>query len=404
VKSIFLIGVGEIGLNQIRWAQDAGFFVITSNMDPDAPAFKLADVGVVLNGSDTRSLVGYALENQERYNILAVYSGNDFGVFSASCVAQSLKVPSPSVAAVSRGLSKTLMKTCWAHNGVPTPAFQMVRTETEARQCAELFGMPIILKPPDSSGSQGIQVIEKMGELEPALDRAFRYSKRDQMIIEKHVDGRHIDANAFFWGDRFYATGLSERYFSPIPYRVPIGGYEPAILSVDEKDMVNTVFEKATRALGINQGPVKGDFILNSEGIHVIEVSARFHGDVGTCHSTFYRTGHSHLQAYFETLFTRRVPFQLIDDIASSTRISGWRVLDLPEGHSTNLRRIISKCSELDGVDDVFIRPRRPEVASHLHNNNDVVGFVWASGKSKQLVDAALDGFKSELRENLNFQ
>ena len=66
MKSIFLIGVGEIGLNQVRWARDAGFFVITSNVDQDAPAISLADVGVAINGTNTRDLVSYALENQKQ--------------------------------------------------------------------------------------------------------------------------------------------------------------------------------------------------------------------------------------------------------------------------------------------------------------------------------------------------
>jgi len=398
MKSIFLIGVGEIGLNQIHWARDAGFFVITSNLNPAATAMSLADVGVVLSGTDTRALVTYALECQGQYNISAVYSGNDFGVFSAAIISQALGIPVAPVAAVTRSLGKTLMKTCWIKSGVPTPDFKLVRTDRDAFEAIAEFGMPVIIKPADSSGSQGIQYVSDANELGSVLVEAFRYTKSNLVILEKWFDGRHIDANAFFWGNKFYACGMAERFFTPFPYRVPIGGYEPAILSQNEKTMLYRLFEKAARSLGINHGPVKADFILSKDGPQVIEISARFHGDVGTSHNSYYRAGISPLQVYFETLFTEQVPTSRLDEMLSSPRVSGWRVLDLPAGHVCNLVEAAREAKKSDGIDQVFVEPRAAGVISGLRNNNDVVGFVWSSGECREDVDTALDCFMDELR------
>ncbi|MEE9213773.1 MAG: ATP-grasp domain-containing protein, partial [Thermodesulfobacteriota bacterium] len=336
-KAIFLIGVGEIGINQIHWARNAGFHVITSNTDANAPAMSLADEGVVMSGTDTRSLVSFALESLKHYNVNAVYSGNDFGVFSASVISHALGIPGLSIAAVSRSLGKQLMKECWRDNDVPTPPFKLIKTEADAQEAINEFGLPVIIKPADSSGSQGIQLVREVHELVSVLTEAALYTKHNAILLEKYIEGRHIDANAFFWENKFYGCGVSERFFSPLPYRVPIGGYEPATISQDEEATLYQLFEKATRCLGIDHGPVKADFILSNKGFHAIEISARFHGDVGTSHSTFHRTDLSPLIIYFETLFAEQVPLLKLNDMLSCKRFCGWRVFDLPEGYVINL-------------------------------------------------------------------
>lgn len=99
-KSILIIGGGEIGLNQIRIAKKIGFNVIVTDINPDAPGLKEADVSVNISGTDIKALVIFALENKEKYNISAVYCGNDFGLLSVECIKQVLGLPHNSIEAV----------------------------------------------------------------------------------------------------------------------------------------------------------------------------------------------------------------------------------------------------------------------------------------------------------------
>ncbi len=398
MKSILLIGVGEIGLNQITWAREAGFMVIATDLNPEAPALKLADLGVNISGTDTRALVSWALENQAKYAISAVYSGNDLGVFSATAVADALGIEYLSLAAVMRGLSKSLMKTCWTNDGVLTPAYEFAGSRADAARIINKFGLPVIIKPLDSSGSQGIQILRDHDEIDQAYAEAWKFTHSNQIIIEEFVDGRHIDGNAFFWDGKFYACGLSERIFSPAPYRVPIGGYEPVDFSPTVRSEIFEAFEQATRSLGISHGPVKGDFILSAQGLQIIEISPRFHGDVGTSHITKYRTGASHLQVYFETLVTGKVPQAKLDRIVQAQRVCGWRVFDLAPGKIINLDEAAGQAQAEVGVASVFVRPRGPREISGLRNNNQVAGFVWAVGDSRAEVNKVLVAYLSALK------
>lgn len=409
MKAILLIGVGEIGLNQIKWAREAGFFVIAADRDPAAPALELADHGINISGTDTRALVAWALENRDNYNLQAVYSGNDLGVFSASAVAQALDLDFLSLASAARGLSKSLMKECWAADGVPSPEYEYAESVDHAKEIITRFGWPVIIKPMDSSGSQGIQILENLESLDQAWQEAEKFTNSNRIIIENHVDGRHIDGNAFFWNGEFFPCGLSERIFSPAPYRVPIGGYEPVFFSAEERGRIVEAFEKAARSLGLGHGPVKGDFILTEQGIQIIEVSPRFHGDVGTSHITNYRTGSSHLRVYFEALASGEVPREELAQILNTEKICGWQVFDLPPGDVTNLDEAAKAAQEQVAqesaeVANVFVRPRGPRQLTNLRNNNHVAGFVWAVGDSRQEIDDKLNHFQATLKNKVVFK
>lgn len=404
MRSILLLGVGEIGLNQIKWAQETGFFVIAVDQNPGAPSLKLANLGVNISATNTRAITSWALENKEKYNIRAVYSGNDLGVFSAAIVARAIGIEYLSTSDVVKGLSKSLMKRSWYKKGVKTPDYKFIQADLKDDELNLELDFPQIIKPLDSSGSQGIRLIKNLVEFKDAYKETRKYTNSDQIILEKFVDGRHIDGNAFFWNGKFYPCGLSERIFSPFPYRVPVGGYESIDFTENEKTEIYREFEYATRSLGIEYGPVKGDFILSEDGINIIEISPRFHGDVGTSHITYYRTGASHLQVYLETLYKGEVPLKKLDKILNCNRVCGWQVLDLPFGEVKNLVQASEEASKTVNVENVFIRPRGPKAITRLINNNDIIGFVWATGEKRKDVDDILDNYMNTLKKLLVYE
>jgi biotin carboxylase len=57
------------------------------------------------------------------------------------------------------------------------------------------------------------------------------------------------------------------------------GGDIPTVLNSVQKKLVESEFEKAARALGIDWGPAKGDMIFGDDGkAYVIEIAARLSG------------------------------------------------------------------------------------------------------------------------------
>ena len=159
-KSILIIGGGEIGLNQIKIAKNIGFNVIVTDINPDAPGLKEADISANISGTDIMGLVTFALENKEKYNISAVYCGNDFGLLSVECIKQVLNLPHNSIESVIRCINKKLMKDCWIRDGIPTPEGDLITSLDEAKIAIKKLEYPVIVKPTDSSGSRGVSLVK----------------------------------------------------------------------------------------------------------------------------------------------------------------------------------------------------------------------------------------------------
>ena len=74
-------------------------------------------------------------------------------------------------------------------------------------------------------------------------------------------------------------TGIAERHFLPVedtyPEFLEYGGTMPPSFSETYVEEAKRVFTEASTALGINEGPCKGDLILTSEGVKVLEITSR---------------------------------------------------------------------------------------------------------------------------------
>ena len=60
----------------------------------------------------------------------------------------------------------------------------------EVSLCKELE-WPLIVKPADSCGSQGVKFVNNSVDLSPAIDNARKYS--DQVLVEEYFEGVGID-------------------------------------------------------------------------------------------------------------------------------------------------------------------------------------------------------------------
>lgn len=399
MKSILIIGGGELGINQIKWAKEVGFHVIVTDYNPDAPGLKAADLGVQIAGDDTRGLIAFALQNAEKYNIVAVYCGNDFGLLSVAAVSQVLKIPCLPLDVVVKSMDKMLMKGVWEKANITTPLAREVSSFIELESAAEGFDFPVIVKPLDSSGSQGVSRAENKSELKPAFDEACRFSKDKRVLVEQFIQGFGCDVNGLFYEGRFYRCGMIDRFFTPPPYCVPMGTLSPTTLSEQIQDQVFSLFENAVRALNIDFGPVKGDIILTDDGPYIIEISPRFHGDIDISHTIPLSTGINPVKALFKILYGEK---DIANEIEKSqNRVAGYRTVMAEAG---KIIRVVGDkdVMKIPGVEKVLLRKPEGAVINEYRNNTDVPAYIIASAESEQALEdvfhQALQVIKFEVR------
>lgn len=400
MKSILVIGGGELGINQIKWAKEVGFHVIVTDYNPEAPGFNAADLGVQIAGDDIRGLIAFVLQNARKYNIVAVYCGNDFGLLSVAAVSQVLKIPCLPLYVVVRSMDKMLMKGVWEKAKITTPLAREVSSFMELESAAEGFEFPLIVKPLDSSGSEGVSRAESKRRLKPAFDEACRFSKDSRVIVEQFIQGFACDVNGLFHNGKFYRCGMIDRFFTPSPYCVPLGTLSPTTLSEKSQDQVFSLFENAARALNIDFGPVKGDIILTDDGPYIIEFSPRFHGDIDISHTIPLSTGINPVKAFLRILCGGKDISKDIEE--SKSRVAGYRTVMAEAG---KIIRVIGDkdVMKIPGVERVLLRKSEGTIINEYRNNTDVPAYIIASAESQPALEdvfqKAMQVIKFEVRK-----
>ena len=221
--------------------------------------------------------------------------------------------------------------------------------------------------------------------------KPYSTSSMNRVLVEQFIGGKHHDVNGLFWDGKFYGCGVMDRHFSPLPYCVPIAGYDPSTLSFRVKEKLYTFLEKAVRSLGISCGPVKGDFIISRDGeIYILEVSARFHGDVFTSFTRPRSMKVSPIKTYMKALYENK--FSPEDLNCSDNLLSAWQVLKLPAGRIKEISGL-QEAEQVAGIDKVIFRVNEGDKIKDMQNNSDVPGFVWASGGSRDEIDNSYEAF-----------
>lgn len=376
-KSVLIIGGGFTQIPQIKWAKELGMFVVVTDKNPNAIGKRFADKFVSIDGTDINKLVKLSQSLTKDFKLVGAYCSNDFGLKAISTLSELFSFPASSTKVTIAAINKSESKTIWEDKKLPTPHGKTVTSYKQLLSESKKFGLPIILKPINSCGSQGVRTVQTKSELKTAFTEATRIS--DSLLIEEIINGQHIDVNGLFLNKKFIKCGIFQRYFSDPPFHYPIWGHQPSLLSSSQEKRVYQLVEKAAKSLGIEVGPVKADVVYTNNGPFIIELAPRFHGDVSTSFITPLSTDGSPIKAWFSYLTGEENPTRYIQTVKC---YGGWMAL---------FPTIIGKLKSVEGVDkakkvagvlDVFISFKKGKMISTHKDNTSLCGFIWAKASS----------------------
>ena len=287
-KSVVMIGGGVQEAPAVRRINRLNYNVIVTDRNPNAPAFKEADISVNIDARDIQSLISWILLNKESFNISGIFTLINQAP-TVALVASATGLPSLPVDVAISCDNKLLMKREFKEHQLPTAEFFEVSALEDAKRAFEKIKNKIsFLKAVDSFGGRGIRKIKNFYDLEDAYSAIKQISKFPFVILEESLDGHFIDAQGIFSDGKFYRAGICDSFFSSEIEQFK--EYNPVeifnVSPTQQNDaMVNGAYqllEKAARSLGINWGPIGGDFILTDSGLKLIEIAPRLHGPNGS--------------------------------------------------------------------------------------------------------------------------
>lgn len=377
-KAIIQISGSVLQAQTVGWALEAGLTLLLTDSNDQAPMRAKAAEFACIDGTDIPSLKAQAQVWAKDYDIIGVNCGGDFGLVSASEVASSLSLPHIPKEVVERALDKPAALTCFQKAGVTTP--HAVSLPPLAND------FPLIVKPADSSGSRGVSYVDDPADFDLAMETARQFS--DETLVERHVDGQHIDINAIFWHGNFLPGELIERFFSPYPARYGTKMVTPPTsLPAGMKQKIWAEFEKAARSLGIDHGPVKGDLIVSDEAVCVLEVAPRFHGETNTF-ALPHAYGTCTAALYMQSMATGEMPDT--SPLAKPKQVAGWLGIFPPQPGIFRGLDGMDAARAIPGIKQILVRRPVGSTIQTVRDNTAVIGFIYGAATDHKTLDSRL--------------
>ena len=109
-------------------------------------------------------------------------------------VAQAMGLVSNTEKCIRLTETKFAQRQAFEKNGIPTPEYHLIQSKEELNVMSANY--PVIVKPVDSGGSQGITKVEAPEGIEAAYSVAAECSRTGRVIVEEFIDGREFSVEA----------------------------------------------------------------------------------------------------------------------------------------------------------------------------------------------------------------
>lgn len=404
-KNLLIIGAGIEACEGIRVAKSMGLKLIIVDGDANAPGLTMADWPIIESTYNHEMIHKKVLELiASGINVDGVIAMCADVPLSVATISNALDLPGLSLTTAFLVSDKLAMKVKLQFEGVPIPRFADVSDKSKLLELATNIGYPLIIKPVDSRGARGVQLIKRAADLEQAWALSAKESPTSRVMIEEYLEGPQFSTETLVDRGRYHTLGFSDRNYEWLPRTQPFiienGGDIPTFVSAEVKTQVTSTVEKAAAALGIHQGVAKGDMVYTAEGAKVIEIAGRLSGGFFSTTQIPLATGIN----FVEKAIKLSLGEPLTDDELQPKRHQAVaiRYLDLPSGKVSRISGI-SEASRSSGVEmlKIFIKPG--SYVYPLANHTQRAGFAITTASSKQeaieKANAALSLIKVEYED-----
>lgn len=275
MKKILILGVASPQYDAILTLKELGYITYAIAMSNDGPGAKVANFFAKINILDIDGVVNYILENK----IDAVYStGSDLAMPVACEISERLNLPQFVSAETARTTNnKDLMREALGRDFKGNIPYQIIK-EKDAEIELEY---PFIMKPTDSQGQRGVNVIHSYQEYLELFESTQNYSRSGQVILEYYVQGPEISVNGYVVNGKLRYMSASDR----VTWEQHIGLIHKHIVpaqTLNEKSYTEMwdIMNRMLKKLGILNGPIYAQVKVEDNKPYVIEVTPRLDG----CH------------------------------------------------------------------------------------------------------------------------
>jgi len=202
---------------------------------------------------------------------------------------KSIKVFGPSKKASQLEGSKLFLKNFCSEFKIPSARFQEVKNLSEASDCIDKFGLPIVVKSDGLAAGKGVTICNKKEEALDDVKAIFsgKFKSSKKVILEEFLKGEEASYFVITDGEDFLPIGTAQdhkRIFENDvgPNTGGMGAYSPSSLITDdiESKIINRIIKPTLAAMKKIGSPFSGilyaGLMINNGDPKLIEYNIRF--------------------------------------------------------------------------------------------------------------------------------
>ena len=193
-KAILIFGAAKLQRSLIEQAKKLGLYTVGVDPDPNAECKDILDDFEVIKGDDFEGTLRVA----ETYNVSGIITAaTDKPLIMMARVAKRLALPFFSVETAEWSTDKLLMKQKFMEAEIPCAKGFLLNKVNELKSIDIEY--PVIVKPRDNSGSRGVIYCKNLNEIEKAVQEAFQYTKKGNVLIEEFIEGKEYSVEGIHY-------------------------------------------------------------------------------------------------------------------------------------------------------------------------------------------------------------
>jgi biotin carboxylase len=381
-----MIGGGIQQVRAIDIVHSAGYEIIVTDRNQEAPCFSSADHSASIDGRDIEGLIAYTLLNKEKLNIVGIFTLTEL-VTSVAAVSSACGLPGVSLASAVTCQNKLLCKNIWLKQNISTPFGEVIDNFNDATKLYEKLNQRVFVKPLVGFGGKGARKILSQNE----LDAYFKEYSGQLILMEELLVGSMHDVNGLFDEEgNFHPMGIVDRYFMekhPVEKEIRT----PSILKKTKQQELYVLLEHSVRALDIKWGPVKGDAILVDDKFYMFEVAPRLHGPKSSLY-LLPMSGFNCLEKALNIISGKTcIDFEITQEhFTVCTAI-------LPNPGSIFDEMKVIDSGKNSGVDECLILKKHGVTIKPYRSSSDVPAYIIASRESYKECRFVLDEMRKSI-------
>jgi len=286
-KTVWIMPGGRFQVPLIESARGIGHRVVVSDRDPDCPGSALADEFVPL-GVDARDALLARANKLCPDAVVTDQTDGAVGVVAWLC--EQLGLPGVGTECAERFTNKFQMRTALAAAGFNMPAFARCESLAECAESAEAMGLPVMVKPPASQSSLGVNRVDDPGQLLAVFEETVSLGD-GTVLVEQFLDGPEFTVEGCLGAEGHVSLCISEKsHYEHRPVVADSLVYSPTHPEYDYAAL-RDLNDRVVGALGLPFGLTHAEYKWVGAEFQLVEIAARGCGSWVTSHLVPALTG-----------------------------------------------------------------------------------------------------------------